>query len=202
MDCTLPLCLRHRDLHYWFTYLDETGLLYIKYNSCREMEGKPFASFADEVLGYIDNHPVQRLVFDLRHNRGGSSALARGLISGIKDRAGINRKGRLFVVVGRETFSSAILNALELTGDGNATLAGEATGGKPNHYGEVRFFKLPNSMLSVQYSTKDFSLWPDDVASLYPDLYAEPTFADLLACRDPVLEAILAYEPASTTTGP
>ncbi len=38
----------------------------------------------------------------------------------------------------------------------NPILVGEPTGGKPNSYGEISSFLLPNSGLVVNYSTKYF----------------------------------------------
>ena len=160
------------------------------------MEDLPFQAFTDQVLGILDSRPVDKLVFDLRHNGGGNSALARSLISGITTRLSVSRSGHLFVVVGRETFSSAILNTLEFMDRSHALLVGEATGGKPNHYGEVKFFLLPNSMIPIQYSTKYFASYPEDLPSIYPDIDVQASFRDLLSCRDPVLEAILDYDEA------
>jgi hypothetical protein len=77
---------------------------------------------------------------------------------------------------------------------GRAVTVGEETGGRPNHYGEVRFFLLPNSKIPVQYSTKYFSNYPEDLPSLSPDVKVETSFSDLLSCRDPVLETILEYD--------
>lgn len=194
LGCDLPLHMRNPDRYYWFDYLEDTRVLYLHYGSCREMEERPFRGFADEVLDLIDSRPVEKLVFDLRHNGGGNSALAGHLISDIKARPSVNRSGHLFVVVGRKTFSSAILNALALMKGSHALVVGEETGGKPNHYGEVRFFLLPNSGVPVQYSTKYFATYPEDLPSISPDIDIQASFADLLSCRDPVLEAILEYE--------
>jgi hypothetical protein len=196
LGCDMPPHLRNPDRYYWFTYLEDCSVLYIKYDSCTEMKAKPFEVFTKEVLDAIDSLTVRKLVFDMRSNGGGNSALAGPLISAIKASPELNRKGRLFVIIGRETFSSAILNTLEFMEGGNVILVGERTGGKPNGYGEVRFFLLPNSMLPIQYSTKYFSLCPDDPPWISPDIEVEVSFDDLLSCRDPVLEAILEYEPA------
>ena len=46
------------------------------------------------------------------------------------------------------------LAALSLWHGFRATLVGEPTGGKPNAYGDVRTFSLPNSRLVIRYSTK------------------------------------------------
>ncbi len=196
LDCDLPLHMQNPDLYYWFAYLEDARVLYVQYRSCREMEGRPFRAFTDEVLAVIDSRPVDKLVFDLRHNGGGSSSLARPLISGVKMRPSVDRSGHLFIVVGRKTFSSAILNALDFVDGGHALLVGEETGGKPNHYGEVKFFLLPNSKIPIQYSTKYFATSPGDLPSMYPDINVEASFQDMLSCRDPVLEAILEYDGA------
>ena len=194
LGCDLPLHMRNPEKYYWFTYLEDSRVLYLNYRSCREMEGLPFQSFTDEVLGVIDSRPVDKLVLDLRHNGGGNSALAGPLISGIKARASVDGSMHLFVVVGRKTFSSAILNALELMDGGHALLVGEETGGKPNHFGEVKVLQLPNSRFPIQYSTKYFATYPKDLPSIHPDIDVQASFEDLLSCRDPVLEAILDYE--------
>jgi hypothetical protein len=96
------------------------------------------------------------------------------------------------VIIGRTTYSSALQNAITLSREFQATLIGEPTGGKPNHYGEVRNFVLPNVGLRVGYSTRYWLNYPDaDPLTLEPDVRAEPTFVDLLAGRDPALEAAL-----------
>ena len=102
--------------------------------------------------------------------------------------------GQLFVIIGRGTYSSALQNAITLSSEYNATLIGEPTGGKPNHYGEVRNFDLPNVGLRVWYSTRYWRNYPEgDPLSLEPDVSAVLTMADLLAGRDPALET--AFQP-------
>ena len=83
-------------------------------------------------------------------------------------------------------------NAITLSQDTNAVLVGEPTGGKPNHYGEVRRFRLPNVGLLVQYSTRYWLNYPgSDPLTLEPDVRAAVTVEDLLAGRDPALEIAL-----------
>ena len=94
-------------------------------------------------------------------------------------------------MIGRRTFSSAILNAIDLKKQTPAIFAGEPTGGKPNHYGEVQMFRLPQSGLMVTYSVKYFRVIEDDPDSLVPDLLIEPRISDYLNKADPVLETVL-----------
>jgi hypothetical protein len=64
-------------------------------------------------------------------------------------------------------------------------------GQKPNSYGEVRALTLPNSGLVVQYSTKFFRLAKGEPPTYEPDVVVRPSIGDMLAGRDPALEAAL-----------
>ncbi len=193
LRCETPLYLQNPDSSYWHAYLEDEGTLYVQYRRCSEMKGRPFFDFTREVLALIDEKDVAKLVFDMRLNGGGNSALATPLIDGIAGRESINKRGSLFVVVGRETYSSAILNALEFRSKTDAIFVGRPTGGKPNHYGEVRFFPLPNSRIIVTYSTKYFAGSDEDAQSFMPDMEVENSFDDYSSCRDPVMERISAF---------
>ena len=186
-----PRYLRETGSNYWAEYLKDSQTVYVQYNRCENMGAMPFAAFSEKLMALADANPVRRFVVDLRHNGGGNSALAEPLIAELKQRPAINRKGVLFAVIGRRTFSSAVLNALQLRSETQATLVGEPTGGRPNHYGEVRSFSLPNSGLPVTYSTKYFAYAKEDTPSLTPDILVEVSSSDYFAGRDPVLEAIL-----------
>ena len=67
---------------------------------------------------------------------------------------------------------------------------GEETGGKPNHFGEVRSFKLPNSGLEVSYSTKYFKKSDKYINSFTPDYIIKESFVDLKKGIDPVYDWI------------
>ena len=91
----------------------------------------------------------------------------------------INRKENLKVIIGRETFSSALLNAYEFKFDTNAEIIGEPSGGKPNCYGEILKFTLPNSRFIVSYSTRYYKLIEDDtILALYPDINIQESISD------------------------
>jgi hypothetical protein len=187
-----PLYLEN-DAAYWYKYIEDSATLYCQYNRCVSLEARPFADFAREVLEFADNHPVERFVLDLRRNGGGNSQIAEPLIEGLARREQVNQKGRLFVLVGRRTFSSALLNAVQVRRSTRAILVGEPTGQKPNAYGEVKKFVLPNSKLTVQYSTKYFQMVEGDPPALLPDIHVAVASGDYFAGRDPVMEAVLAH---------
>jgi hypothetical protein len=186
-----PLTMRDRQKAYWFTALAESKTVYVKYNSCREMKDRPFAVFIKDVFAAAESGQADRLIVDLRNNGGGDSSVFEPFFRELSNSARISRKGRLFVILGRQTFSSAVLNAIDLRKRTPAIFFGEPTGGKPNHFGEVKTLTLPRTKLEVSYSTKYFPQSFEDTPSLMPDVTIELSIADYRARRDPVLEAIL-----------
>ncbi len=193
-DGHTPLYLKNRQLDYWFEYVSEHQTVYFQYNCCCDNASYPLADLIDRLLQCINSQGAARLVVDLRHNSGGDSRLLGPLIHCISSLKKINRPGGLYVVVGRGTFSAALMNALQLREQTKAILVGEPTGGKPNAFGEVRFLALPGTDLTVSYSTKYFKLSSLDTESFVPDHIVELSFADYKNGRDPAWEFILRDE--------
>ncbi len=190
----LPLYRQNKDKYYSFTYLNNQKTMYVLYNSCRIIQGCPFKDFVNEVFEHVDSHPVERLIVDLRNNGGGNSAIFFPFLQELKQREDLNQKGKLFVILGRRTFSSAVLNALHLKNQTQALFFGEPTGGRPNHYGEIRNIMLKHSRIQVSYSTKYFTHSQQDTDSLHPDFIVEISISDYLNRKDPVLEQILRFQ--------
>lgn len=185
-----PLYRQRNEENYWFTWASP-DILYLQYNRCQNAASDPMSSFAQRVFGEVDRRATSAVIIDLRANGGGNSSVLDPLLQGLRSRAYLAQSGRLFALIGNTTFSSALLNAISLKRELGAILVGDPTGGKPNGYGEVKTFNLPNSGLSVSYSTKFFSSWPEgDPPSLTPDIPASISSADYLAGRDAGLEAI------------
>jgi len=147
-----PLYRQNGGQNYWYQYLEDERTLYFNYNQCGEMEDKPFADFTGELLDAMDNADVEKLVIDLRDNGGGNEELLFPFIHAVSH-SRFNEEGRLFVIVGRQTFSSAVRNAVALQKKTEAIFIGEPTGGKPSHFGATSRFQLPNSGITVRYST-------------------------------------------------
>jgi hypothetical protein len=192
-----PAYLRGPALFYWFDYFEDSRTLYFKYNICQESPGLPFADFVRELMALATSRPVDRFIFDFRHNSGGSTEVIRPLLNALR---GAAQEGRIrpvkgvYAVIGWPTFSSAVLNAIDLKREG-VTLVGQPSGGKPSSFGEVRSLRLPNSGLTVSYSTRLFQVAGFSGAALDPDIAVELTSTDYLSERDPVLERILSLEP-------
>lgn len=190
-DTPLPLYRKYQKSIYDFEYLTVHKTVYVVYNSCRERPDKPFTEFIKDIFKTVEQNIVERIVIDLRNNGGGNSGVFEPMISELAKREDLNRADRLFVIIGRRTFSSAVLNAVQLRNQTRATFVGEPSGGKPNHFGEVKMFGLKNSKLPVSYSTKYFTMSKQDSDAFYPDVSVELSIADFIGGRDPVMEWIL-----------
>jgi len=116
-------------------------------------------------------------------------------VHGLIKRDALNRRGHLFVLTGRNTFSAAQNFVNEMEKHTNVLFAGEPTGARPNHYGDPVPVKLPNSGIEIRVSTL---FWQDahpadDRKATAPQLSVEPTAADYIAGRDPALDAVRGF---------
>lgn len=193
-DADPPLYRRDAELPYWLEYLPEANTVFVKFNSVKNAEDRHLAAFSKEVIAAIDENGANHLIVDVRHNGGGNGMLLEPLIGRIEQHPRINQDGHLYVITDRETFSAAMMFVTRMERRTNARYAGEAPGGKPNHYGDNEEFVLPNSKILVRLS----SLYheesdPDDTRMEHAvDLPVPMTAAAYFTGEDPVLDAVLA----------
>ncbi len=195
MADSLPLFRRNTNRAYWFEHLPQDSAIYVAFNRAASDQNDPFDAFAERIVEAARANRVTRVVVDFRRNSGGNSgvfgALQRRLTALRKER-GEGNALQLYGIIGRQTFSSAMTNAFSFRQSAGATLYGEPTGGKPNHFGEVREFTLPHSQLVIHHSTRRWRLLRDeDPASVMPDVHVPNRAAEYFQLRDPVLERIL-----------
>lgn len=201
---SIALCWQNQKVFFYDKYIENGAIYYLQYNNCwsKEMEKKTgnkkrakdfpsFVEFEKNVFNTIKCKPINKLIFDMRYNGGGSSSQGTEFISKLSENKSLNENTKIFVVIGRQTFSSAIINTMDFKEKTNAIFVGEETGGKPNHYGEVRTLVLPSSELKVNYSTKYFTRIKDDLKTITPDKIIEFTFSDFSKGIDPVYEWII-----------
>ncbi len=192
---TEPLFLRNRRAPYWFEFLPEHKLAWLQYNAVANDRKENFEDFCRRVFKFVNENDVDKLVVDLRWNSGGNTFLARPLVHGLIANEKINRPGKLFVIVGRNTFSAAMNTSTLIERHTNAIFVGEPTGSSPNFIGETIRIELPYSRMTGSISDLYWQTsWPMDHRPwIPPTLYAPPSFADLMIGRDAALEAILKY---------
>ena len=201
----LPLHLRDPERAYWFEWMPESRLLYVQLRRIQRLDrGVTLADFCARMFAYSDSVGPETVVIDIRHDHGGDNTLLQPLIHGlIKREGGINRRGHLFTIIGRGTFSAAQNCANWLEEHTQTLFVGEPTGGRPNHYGDNQPVALPHHpdiLVFVSHWAWQARLPWDDRPWIAPHIPAPLTSADYRENRDPALAAILAYrsEPVFT----
>lgn len=193
----VPLYLKNRNLPYWFEYLPDEKLLFFQWNSVRSAREERFDAFVQRLMTFIAENPVEKLVVDLRWNNGGNTVIGKTFVDALEKDAKVNVRGKLFVIIGRRTYSAAQNVATMLEMETNAILVGEQTGSSPNFTGEEDFVKLPHSGILMNVS--DFhwqTSWPwDRRLWLAPEIYTPPTFAAFAGNRDVAMEGVRGYRP-------
>jgi len=194
----IAYCWQNQRISFTENFIKKDNIYYLQYNQCSKKSKVPnkkndiisFDDYKKQVFKTIKKEKPNKLIFDMRFNGGGGSAQGTRFIKQLAEFKDINQKGKLFVIIGRRTFSSAIINTMDFIKNTNAFIVGETTGGKPNHYGEIRSFKLPNSKLKVIYSTKYFNRIKKEMNTITPDIEIETFFNDYINGIDPVYEWI------------
>lgn len=199
-DTTLKLISPYKDTllssinskrNYSFTNLSAEQTLYVAYNSCAEDSEYPVKRFVQDIKTSLKASPVQKVIVDLRANGGGDSRVIKPLKTSLLHEPTL--KNHVLVLIGRGTASSAMMNASEFREELHAKLLGEPTNGDPNKPGEIQFLQLPESGLTVIYSTSEFHFSDSADDALMPDLPVDYTISDYREGIDPVLNAALAY---------
>ena len=148
------------------------------------------------------------VVVDLRFNPGGNYLNAAFFAQALPKLLPSN--GKVFILVGRNTFSAAIVTAAMLKGQGGprAVLVGEAMGDAGAFWAEGGEVTLPNSKMIITYADAFHDLshgcsnlercyWGDVAVglkgvSLEPEIKIQTTFAEYASGHDPVLDRVLA----------
>ncbi|MEL1241179.1 S41 family peptidase [Flavobacterium flavipallidum] len=103
-------------------------------------------------------------------------------------------KGKVYVIIGPQTFSAGQVLATTIADNKLATIIGKPTGNKPTTQTAASAFKLPNTkkIISLSYLYMER---PDKTKNqenaLYPDVEIYNTFQDLLNGNNQVMEYIL-----------
>ncbi|MGV8981951.1 hypothetical protein [Clostridium sp.] len=191
---------------YWYKYIPEDKIMYFQYNKCidsntAQMSGKEdykkypdFSKFSNELIKELNEKEIYKFVIDLRNNSGGNSNLMPYFLFRLSNIKKLNEKGKIFVLIGRETFSSGVIACVSLENSTNAIFYGEPTGGNVNCYGDVSMITLPNSKINVSYSTKYFELSPEYKENFTPDITVEQSFDNTAKGIDDVYEAVKSYK--------
>ena len=193
---SIPLYLKNNDKVFWFDYSPATKIVYAQVNRIWNTTDESLAGFARKLSGLINENDVEKLVIDLRGNNGGNTFSGWDFVNELLHNNKINKRGHLFIIIGRRTFSAAQNTATYFEHLTNAIFIGEPTGSRPNFVGDEAPVKLPYSQIELNVSGVLWqSSWGVDKRTwIAPLLYVPPTFEAFKANRDEAMEAIMAYK--------
>lgn len=165
---------------------------YIQYNECKEAPDLSMDIFASRIGSDIRSLGTSKIILDLRYNSGGNSEIIKPLfneLDSLKKDMGI----KVYTLIGSNTFSSAVINAVQSKKLLDSTLVGSPTGGSVNSYGEIKSFNLTYEPITIYYSTKYFELIKGyEHDSLYPDIEVASDYHDYYNGIDRAVESVLA----------
>lgn len=189
----IPLYLSRPNENFWFTSLDEGKTIYLQFNEVADSPGESFDAFCRRLFSHIEEGPAERLIIDIRGNRGGDNYLNFSLLHGLIASDKLRQHGSVFTIIGRDTFSAAMTLTIELQKNNLTIFVGEPTGSSPIHYGDSRKIKLPHSGVTIRVSTLYWQPTRSDDSRewIAPNLPTPLRSSDYLANRDPAVEAIL-----------
>jgi tetratricopeptide (TPR) repeat protein len=199
-----PHYLKNLDKIYYYEYLPETKTVYVRHSQIQDEPQEAIPAFYKKVFEFIDKNDVERLVLDVRLNGGGNNYKNKPIVTGIIESKKINKPGKLFVIIGRRTFSACQNLVNELSNYTNALFVGEPTAENINFYGDNRRVELPKTKTPVFLS---FAWWQDkpqweNGPWLAPQLAVDMSFDDYRSNKDPVLQACLDFSDKDLVLDP
>jgi hypothetical protein len=136
---------------------------------------------------------TRRVVVDVRLNGGGDNTTYGPLLDLLGSKQ-VNRRGKLYLLTGRATFSAAANFAAEIDRDTRAVIVGEPTGGGVETYGDTVPVLLPSLGWYVYVAARyhERKRGPNDHRlAVEPDVRVDLTSTQYFAGQDPVLERAL-----------
>ena len=189
----LSLSERRINENFFYEVFEDDDILYFQYNRCVDNTdpAKPiFSQISEEMLQVLKTKNIRKFIVDMRYNTGGDSHYGTKLAKQIQ---ALNIDTKVYVIIGNSTFSSAILNTMDFKHYCNAITVGEPSQSSPWHYGETRYFILPNLGIKVFFSTKYFQHGSKESNRLEPDIEVYRTYDDFISGIDTVFEAIKSF---------
>ena len=183
-----PLYLANGRKPTWVTTLAGGRVAYAGYNTAQV----DTFEFSNRIESAARPDKVRAIVIDMRLNGGGDNTKYASLIALLNEPA-MKRK-KLYVLIGRATFSAAANFVAEVEQYTKATFVGEPTGGGVKFYSDhPQLVSLPFSGLHViiaaEYTERGT---PNDRRlAIAPDVRIPIRSADYFAGRDPALAYVL-----------
>src|SRR5262245_33336607 len=184
-----PLYLANSAKALWTRMLAGGRAVYVGYNAV----SAPTPAVLRRIQRLALAARTRRVIVDVRLNGGGDNTTYGPLVELFASKP-VNRRGKLYLLVGRATFSAAANFAAEIDRDTRAVIVGEPTGGGVETYGDTVPVLLPSLGWYVYVASRyhERKRGPNDHRlAISPDVRIDLTSAQYFAGRDPALERAL-----------
>ena len=184
-----PLYLAGGAKPLWTRTLARGRAVYVGYNTVRP----PAPAMLRTIERLVRAPRTRRVIVDVRLNGGGDNT-TYGELTSLLGSPAVNRRGKLYLLVGRATFSAAANFAAEIDRDTRAVIVGEPTGGGVETYSDTFPVLLPtlgwNVYIAARYHERKNG--PNDRRlAVAPGIRIDLSSAQYFAGQDPVLERAL-----------
>ena len=208
---TAPYYLRNIEENFYRTKIDNG--VYLRPQLLLESEETPIVSNFEAVLAGAADTPYDFMIVDLRWSPGGDYTKVIDFVKAAPD--AIRDNGQLYIVVGPQTFSAAVVTTafLKYYGGDKSVIVGTPMGDGEIFWAErgPLPFKLPNSGYSIGFAT-GYHDWANGCAgkhrycftqnlihevpagSLLPDVVIDPSYEEYASGNDIVMDWILDQE--------
>ncbi|MDP9177410.1 MAG: hypothetical protein M3O61_07000 [Gemmatimonadota bacterium] len=185
-----PMWLRQVERNFWISPLPG-GALFVQFNQVRDGDTEPLSQSGAKLKQALMSGRPGRVILDVRHNNGGNSYLYPPIIDALSAWEAAVPAGKLYVLMGRNTFSAAQNFIAQLDRRTRAVFVGEPSSSKPNFVGEENAVVLPWSGANASISNRYHENIPGDKREwIEPDMKIELSSSQYFANRDPVLERV------------
>ena len=191
-----PLWLSRPQNMLWMEYLEESDLLYLKLDAIFDAPDISFQQFVENFGNTLDETGAGHVVIDLRQNDGGDATRNWSLLREIVRRPHLDQPGKVFILIGRRTFSAAMIFAAQAERILDVVFVGSPTASSLTFYGETSVSQLPYSGLQLSVSSRYFqngASSDDNRPWIAPTMIAELSAEDLIEGRDPAMDAVLRH---------
>jgi hypothetical protein len=153
---------------FWYAPISGTDALYIHFENYPTFE--EMMQIAEEMVGFIFQNNIRKLIIDLRNNGGGDLYVGLVLANALNLADPVDWKSGVYVLADKVTFSAATSNTALFRELLNAQIVGEPTGSNPTGFQDMDTFELPNSKLVVCYSKRLFRIQEEFSEGVQPDI--------------------------------
>jgi len=184
-----PLYLANSGKALWVRTLAGGRAVYVGYNAVVA----PAPAFLRKLERMARADRTRRVIVDVRLNGGGDNT-TYGPLTTLFGSPKLDRRGKLYLLTGRATFSAAANFAAEIDRDTRATIVGEPTGGGVETYGDTFPVLLPTLGWYVHVAARyhERKRGPGDHRlAVEPDVRVDLSSKQYFAGTDPVLERAL-----------